>query len=72
MKYFIDGNQLVIVLDDFINLQESSALFYPLSSEIAKVVLEAGTLIALPVGDLMRISGVLRTLRAERERRQGG
>lgn len=67
MKYFIDGDQLTIVLDDFVNLQESPALFYPLSSEIAKTVLKWGTLIALPLGDLMRIGNVLRTLRTANE-----
>lgn len=59
MKHFIDGDQLVITKDDFINLQESSAVFYPLDSEIARTVLEAGTVIALPLGDLWRIKDLL-------------
>lgn len=59
MKHFVDGNQLVITKDDFIDLQESPAVFYPLDSEIAKTVLEADTVIALPVGDLWRIKDLL-------------
>ena len=59
MKYFVDGDQLVITKDDFVDFQESPALFYPLESEIAKAVLEAGRIIALPVGDLMRIHDLL-------------
>lgn len=55
MKYFIDGDQLVITKDDFINLQESPAAFYPLDGKIARTVLEAGTVIALPLGYLWRI-----------------
>ena len=31
MKCFIDGNQLCIVNDDFINLQESTAIFISIS-----------------------------------------
>ncbi|MFH1486717.1 MAG: hypothetical protein ABIH46_11655 [Chloroflexota bacterium] len=31
MKFFIDGDQLVITKDDFVDLQESQALFVPLS-----------------------------------------
>jgi len=64
MKHFVDGDQLVITRDDFIDLQSSPALFYPLESEIAKTVLEAGTLIALPLGDIMRIRDLLETLAA--------
>lgn len=67
MKHFIDGNQLAIVLDDFVDLQESPAVFYPLSSETAITVLKARTLMALPLGDLMCISNVLRTLRAKQK-----
>ena len=38
MKYFEDGNQLVITKDDFVSLQESPAVFYPLESKIAKTI----------------------------------
>ncbi len=33
MKCFIDGNQLCIVNDDFVNLQESDAVFIPLTKK---------------------------------------
>lgn len=65
MKFFIDGNHLAITKDNFIDLQTSPAIFYPLESEIAKTVLKAGTIIALPVGDLIRICNLLRTLQVE-------
>ena len=61
MKYFEDGDQLVITYDDFVNLQESPAVFFPLESEIAKTVLEAGRVIALPLGDVVYIHNVLDT-----------
>ena len=60
MKYFIDGDQMVITKDDFVNLQESPAVFYSLEGAIAKAILDAGTVIALPVGDLMRIQDLLK------------
>ena len=69
MKFFEDGDQLVITRDDFIDLQESSAVFYPLESEVAKTVLEAGTVIALPIGDLMRIWDLLDREQVEAVRR---
>ena len=59
MKFFTDGDQLVITRDDFVDLQESPAVFYPLESEVAKTVLGAGTIIALPVGDLRYIYDLL-------------
>lgn len=54
MKHFIDGDQLCITLDDFVDLQESPAVFYPLTSEIAQTILADG-IRGLPVGDLMSI-----------------
>ncbi len=68
MKHFVDGNQLVITKDDFVDLQESPAVFYPLGSETARTVLEAGTIIALPVGDLIHI----RNLLVERREKRNG
>lgn len=59
MKHFIDGDQLCITEDDFVNLQESPALFYPLTSEVAQTVLAAG-IRGLPVGDLMSIHSRLK------------
>ena len=59
MKYFQDGDQLVITKDDFINLQESPAAFFRLDSEIAKTVLREGTVIALPIADLWYVKNLL-------------
>lgn len=59
MKYTIDGDHVCITRDDFVNLQESPALFYPIYSDIAKILLKDG-IIGLSVGDLrvlqMRLS----------------
>ena len=38
MKIYKDGNQFCLVADDFINLQESPALFFPAESEIGKAI----------------------------------
>jgi len=59
MKYFTDGDQLVITKDDFINLQESPAVFLPLNGEVAQTVLRTGRIISLPVGDLWHIKNLL-------------
>lgn len=59
MKYFVDGDQLVITRDDFIDLQESPALFYPVGSDIAQTVLKAESIGALSVGVLMRMQRLL-------------
>lgn len=59
MKYFVDGNKLVITKDSFINLQESSAVFIPLDHEIAKDVIKHKSVLAMPLGDLMRIKLML-------------
>ena len=69
MKFFTDGDQLVITKDDFIDLQESPAVFYPLESEIAKTVLGAGSIIALPVGDLVCVCDLLNGGQVEAIRR---
>ena len=58
MKHFVDGDRLCITRDDFVNLHESAAVFYPLSSEIAKTVLDGGIL-ALCIGDLLDIKMAL-------------
>lgn len=64
MKHFIDDDQLVITKDDFVNLQESPAVFYPLLGIMAQAILRAGTVIALPVGELMYVRDML-ALQAE-------
>jgi len=38
MKCFIDGDQLCIVRDDFVNLQESFALFIPVTEAQRKEI----------------------------------
>lgn len=35
MRYFIDGDQIAIVADTFINLQESPVCFIPLHCQLA-------------------------------------
>ncbi len=54
MKHFEDGDQLCITRDDFINLQESPAIFFPLGGDIAQTIIDAGFL-ALPLSDLIYI-----------------
>lgn len=39
MQYRIDGDQLMISADSFVNLQESPAIFIPITSELAKAIL---------------------------------
>ena len=48
MKHFVDGNQLVITRDDFVDLEESPALFFPLTTHVAETVLKGG-LLSLPL-----------------------
>ena len=54
MKWFIDGDQVVITHDDFVNLQESPAVFVPANSEIGTTINDAG-LKYLPFGDLIAL-----------------
>lgn len=42
MKYFMDGDQMCIALDDFIDLQESPAVFVSLDGLIAKEIMVSG------------------------------
>lgn len=60
MKYFIDGDRLVITKDDFVSLQESPAVFCPLDGRTAKAVLEHNSVAGMPLGDLMQIRNELR------------
>lgn len=43
MIYFMDGDQLAIVTNDFVNLHESAALFLPLESDDATSILTTGS-----------------------------
>lgn len=42
MKWSIDGDQVCITKDDFVNLQESPAVFYPVDSDIGRTVIRDG------------------------------
>ena len=55
MEYFKDGNQLCVTKDDFIDLQESPAVFFNLESNIAKTIISEGFTM-LPLGDLRDIA----------------
>ena len=54
MKWFIDGDQVVITHDDFVDLQESPAVFVPANSEVGETIRNSG-LVWLPIGDLLAL-----------------
>jgi len=58
MRHFVDGNQLCVTKDDFVNLMESPAVFIPLDDARAQTIQKDG-LLALPVGDLMNLMASL-------------
>lgn len=58
MKTFIDGDQMVVVKDDFVSLQESPAVFIPRDSENGRT-LEDGGVLMLPLGVLRDIRNQL-------------
>lgn len=62
MKWFRDGDTICITKDDFINLQESPALFYPRDSRIGETV-EMGGIDALALGDQVSLQGYLERTR---------
>ena len=55
MKFSVDGDQICVTKDDFVNLQESPAVFYPLEGDIAKILLKDGIL-GLPIGMLCKVT----------------
>ena len=61
MKYTVDGDFIRITRDDFVNLQESPAVFYRLDSSIAKAIIRGGSVAALPIGDLIMVRNELAT-----------
>ena len=61
MKWHIDGDQICITLDDFVNLQESPAVFVPRDSEQGQAIEQSGRVSGLPVGDLRSIYGRLQS-----------
>jgi hypothetical protein len=58
MKWFVDGDQAVITKDDFVDLQESPAVFVPRDSQAGETIEDKG-IINLPLGDLRAIKGLL-------------
>ena len=51
MKYFIDGDQIAVTKDDFVNLQESPAVWVPRDSFTGQTIENKGILY-LTAGDL--------------------
>ena len=70
MRAFTDGNMLCITLDDFVNLQESPAVFIPLDCKNAKIIQRDGFR-GLPMGDLIFIRNSLRYSDFTRSRSAG-
>jgi len=66
MKHFVDGDQVAITLDDFVDLQQSPAVFIPVDSDDGRAVI-AGGVAQLSVGRLSEIFNELRTLREAQE-----
>lgn len=54
MKHFIDGDQVAVTLDDFVDLHDSPALFFPRSSKTGRTIEKDGIL-GLPFGELRAI-----------------
>ena len=55
MKCFQDGNCMVVVNDDFVDLQESAAVFVPVDSPAGQILAATGSVIELPLRDLAEI-----------------
>jgi hypothetical protein len=66
VKAFADGNMLCITKDDFVNLQESPAVFIPLNCENARIIQRSG-FHGLAIEDLIFIRNELEAKRAEME-----
>lgn len=60
MKWYENGDQLVVTYDDFKNLQESPAVFVDGGSEAARLVRKDGRVIAMPIGDLIAVRAILK------------
>ena len=54
MKWFKDGDQVVVTKDDFVDLQESPAVFVPADSQAGQTIQRLG-IRYLPLGDLVAI-----------------
>jgi hypothetical protein len=60
MKWFEDGDQVVVTKDDFVDLQESPAVFINGTSDAAAAI-RIGGLLALPMGDLLAVRNMLKS-----------
>ena len=63
MRVFKDGNAYCIVRDDFVNLQESPAVFFPEDSWQGKILaahIDDGPALWLPVEELFNIDDILK------------
>lgn len=58
MRWFIDGDQLVVTKDNFVNLQESSAVFMDVQSSVARDIQERG-IRDMFLGDLASVYNML-------------
>ena len=58
MKWSIDGDQVCVTKDDFINLQESPAVFVPCESEPGRAIEDNGIL-GMAVADLRAVWDLL-------------
>lgn len=58
MKYFQDGDQLCITRDDFVDLQESPAVFIPIDGDVARQILSGGIL-SISICDLRQLQDEL-------------
>lgn len=58
LDWHVDGDQVCVTKSDFINLQESPAVFFPSDGPIAKMIIEKGIL-ALPAVELLSITSAL-------------
>jgi len=58
MKHFVDGDQLVVVRDDFVDLQESPAIFMPCGNKMAQAIQQSG-FEALSVADRLGLKSEL-------------
>ena len=58
VKHFIDGDQICVTKDDFINLQVSPAVFIPCSSETGMAI-ESGGILNMAFGDLRAVYDLL-------------
>jgi len=59
MRWFIDGDQICVTRDDFIDLQESPAVFVPHDSEVGRAI-ENGGIRNMALGDLCAVRNLLR------------